>query len=352
MGIARTRLRGARLRSHQPRSPRCHDRARSSRSPVLVRIRRRARANAHAAHAHRQHDADRVRLRQQHLDRRARAAASARRLTSFQGQTRIRNSRPTASSIAFSARYAGNADVYVVPAEGGEPKRLTWHPGADVVQGWTPDGKSIVFTSSRATCGAERRAALLDGAGRRRRRRRRCRCRARYQGKISPDGKRVAYRMNNSWDEERRNYRGGQNRPIWIVDLKTFDLETPPVTTISSSRRRAPRGTSHFGRQSDRRTWIRSGSATTSYFISDRDGVANVWALRHQVEEAHAAHEVHRLRREGARRGGDGSVVVFEQAGYIHVLDPKTGKEHVVNITATGDFPWMMPQWKDVTRAA
>jgi tricorn protease len=42
-----------------------------------------------------------------------------------------------------------------------------------------------------------------------------------YQGKISPDGSRIAYRMNNSWDEERRNYRGGQNRPIWIVDLKT-----------------------------------------------------------------------------------------------------------------------------------
>ena len=46
----------------------------------------------------------------------------------------------------------------------------------------------------------------------------------------------------------------------------------------------------------------------------------------------------------------DGSAVVFEQAGYIHLLDPKTGKEHVVPITATGDFPWMMPQWKDVSR--
>jgi len=31
--------------------------------------------------------------------------------------------------------------------------------------------------------------------------------------------------------------------------------------------------------------------------------------------------------------------VVFEQAGYIHELDPKSGKEHAVNITATGDFP-------------
>ena len=31
--------------------------------------------------------------------------------------------------------------------------------------------------------------------------------------------------------------------------------------------------------------------------------------------------------------------MVFEQAGYVHELDPKTGKTHMVNITATGDFP-------------
>jgi tricorn protease len=45
----------------------------------------------------------------------------------------------------------------------------------------------------------------------------------------------------------------------------------------------------------------------------------------------------------------DGSAVVFEQAGYIHLLDTKTGRHSIVNITANGDFPWMMPQWKDVT---
>src|SRR5260370_23026754 len=32
-------------------------------------------------------------------------------------------------------------------AEGGAPKRLTWHPDADVVVGWTPDGKKIVYKS-------------------------------------------------------------------------------------------------------------------------------------------------------------------------------------------------------------
>jgi hypothetical protein len=44
-------------------------------------------------------------------------------------------------------------DVYVVPSEGGEPKRLTWHGAADVVKGWTPDGAKIVFASNRETNG-------------------------------------------------------------------------------------------------------------------------------------------------------------------------------------------------------
>ena len=57
-----------------------------------------------------------------------------------------------------------------------------------------------------------------------------------YQGRISPDGKYVAYRMNNSWDEERRNYRGGQNRPIWILNLKTFDLVSPALEGLQGHR--------------------------------------------------------------------------------------------------------------------
>src|SRR6266852_3127977 len=80
-----------------------------------------------------------------------RAGGTARRLTSFQGQTSNPHFSPDGKWIAFSGEYAGNLDVYVVAAEGGEPKRLTWHPGADAVQGWTPDGKSVLFSSARAT---------------------------------------------------------------------------------------------------------------------------------------------------------------------------------------------------------
>src|SRR3954468_8766890 len=66
-----------------------------------------------------------------------RAGGAARRITSFQGQTQNPKFSPDGKLLAFSAEYEGNTDVYVVHASGGQPRRLTWHPGADVVQGWT-----------------------------------------------------------------------------------------------------------------------------------------------------------------------------------------------------------------------
>ena len=53
--------------------------------------------------------------------------------------------------IAYTGNYHGNDDVYVVPAAGGEPRRLTYHPGDDIAVGWTPDGKNVLFTSQRAS---------------------------------------------------------------------------------------------------------------------------------------------------------------------------------------------------------
>ena len=50
-----------------------------------------------------------------------RAGGLARRITSFQGQTSNPHFSPDGKWIAFSGEYAGNLDVYVVAADGGEP---------------------------------------------------------------------------------------------------------------------------------------------------------------------------------------------------------------------------------------
>ena len=255
-----------------------------------------------------------------------RAGGSARRLTSFQGQTANPHFSPDGRLIAFSGEYAGNFDVYIVSSEGGEPRRLTWHPGADLVEGWTPDGRSILFSSSRASSapigtprfwtvpaeGGVEEPMPLPRA---------------YQGKISADGTHIAYRMNNSWDEERRNYRGGQNRPIWIVDSKTYDLVTPPWT---DSKDIYP-------------VWVDD----SVFFISDRDGVANVW--EYQTKSKKLAQITKFTDFDVKSMDSGASTIVFEQAGYVHELDPKSGKAKIVNIVAAGDFPWMMPNWEDIS---
>jgi tricorn protease len=255
-----------------------------------------------------------------------RKGGDARRLTSFQGQSSNPKISPDGATVAFSADYAGNTDVYTVPVTGGEPLRLTWHPGADTVQGWTPDGTKIMFASGRQTSapqaaprfwtvpakgGIAEPLPLPRG----------------YQGKISPDGRRIAYRMNTSWDDERRNYRGGQNRPVWIVDLKSFDLVSPPWT---DSKDIDP-------------AWL----GETVYFISDRDGIANVWS--YDTATKAVTQRTKFIDYDVKSLDAGGGAVVFEQAGYLHVLDPKTNKAEQLTINAAGDFPWMMPRYEDAT---
>jgi len=255
-----------------------------------------------------------------------RKGGDARRLSSFQGQSTNPKISPDGTMVAFSADYAGNTDVYVVPVSGGEPQRLTWHPGADTVQGWTPDGTKIMFASGRQTSapqGAPRfwtvpvKGGIAEPMPLPRG----------YQGKISPDGRRIAYRMNTSWDEERRNYRGGQNRPVWIVDLKSFDLVSPPWT---DSKDVDP-------------AWL----GDTVYFISDRDGIANVWS--YDTAAKALTQRTKFIDYDVKSLDAGGGAVVFEQAGYLHVFDPKTNKTEQLTINAAGDFPWLMSRIEDVT---
>ena len=88
------------------------------------------------------------------------AGGVARKLTSYyEGYEAFARFSPDGKSIAFTGEYDGNREVYLIPAEGGFPKRLTFTPslGRDdisdrmgpnnLVMGWTPDGKNVVFRS-------------------------------------------------------------------------------------------------------------------------------------------------------------------------------------------------------------
>ena len=72
----------------------------------------------------------------------------ARRLTSGLGTASNPVISPTGDRIAFSGREEGPAEVFVMPFEGGPPRRVTFVGTAAMVVGWTPRGDIIYASDS------------------------------------------------------------------------------------------------------------------------------------------------------------------------------------------------------------
>ncbi|MEJ2538453.1 MAG: PDZ domain-containing protein [Gemmatimonadota bacterium] len=252
-----------------------------------------------------------------------REGGTARRLTSDTGAETSPALSPDGDWVAFSGEYAGNTDVYLVPVEGGQPRRLTWHPGEDEVQGWTPDGR-ILFRSNRegvptrlwrfysvAPDGGLPVAFDIPQA---------------YLGELSRDGDFVAYQEIGYWDPEWRNYRGGQAQPVRVVSTDDWSLQTP---SWEGERQMDPA--------------VMDGVV---YYLSERDWASNVWAYdpdtgRDRQLTFHADFDVKSL-------GAGGGTVVYEQAGYLHVLDPDTGESRQLVIHAQADQNWARPRWEEL----
>jgi len=256
-----------------------------------------------------------------------RSGGVARRVTSMPGAESVPRFSPDGTLIAFTGTVMGNQDVYVVPTEGGEPKRLTWHPEADEVRGWSPDGKRVVFMSQRSSAprayGGSPRFWTVSTEGGLPQVMPMPRA---YRGTYSPDGKRFAYEVLAPMDKEWRNYRGGQVRPIWVLDMQNYALETLPW---KDSRDSDP-------------VWV----GGTIFFISDRDLAGNVYGYNTATKDLkqltnYVDYDVKTL-------GAGGGAVVYEQAGYLHLLDPTTGQHRQLDITIKGDLPATLARWEEV----
>ncbi len=248
----------------------------------------------------------------------------ARRLTSFPGAETQPHFSPDGLLIAFSGEYDGNQDIYVVPVNGGEPKRLTWHPTYDVVRGWTNDGKYIVFASGRNNVPLDYpkfwRIALDGGMPEP------LPIPRVAEGEYSPDSKRFVYQEIWPWESEWRNYRGGQNNPIRIIDLKSHDVEKLPWD----------------GANDNTPVWIDN----TIYFLSDRDYCMNIWSYDLATKNLKQVTFFKDFDCKNLEAGG--GRVVFENGGYLYVLDPPSGRPQKLTITVRGDMPWSRPHWEDV----
>jgi tricorn protease len=253
-----------------------------------------------------------------------REGGQAIRLTSNEGYESLPHFSPDEQWIAFTAQYDGNTDVYVIPATGGSPRRLTYHPSGDHVQGWTPEGKVLFRSAREAYPGrinrfyeiglSETHPRAIDIP------------RIAY-GEMSADGKYMAYIPITSWDPEWRNYRGGQAMPVWVVNIETKELMRAPQK--DRERHLDP-------------VWYQG----KVYYLSERDYLSNIWSFDPESgeEKQHTFLKVFDIKSLDA--GPDG--IVYEQGGYLHLLDPESGETRQLDITVSGDMNFARTRWEDI----
>lgn len=252
-----------------------------------------------------------------------RDGSAVRRLTSHPGVESGPRFSPDGTLVAFTGRYEGNTDVYVVPSAGGVPTRLTWHPGNDVALGFTPDGKAVLFSSPREvyTDRYTQIFAVPVGGG--------------FPTKLpipnaskaalSPDGKTTAYVPLAEPFLQWKHYRGGQASRILLFDNETHEVEQVPQPA---------------GRCNDTDPMWLDGRL---FFRSDRDGEFNLYAFDR------ATKAVARLTRHEdfpvlfASAGG--GRIAYEQAGYLHLLDPATTTATRLRLAVGTDLVERRPRW-------
>jgi tricorn protease len=254
-----------------------------------------------------------------------RNGGEARRLTADIGIETNPAFSPDGSWIAFTGEYDGNEDVYVIPAEGGMPRRLTAHPGSDQVVGWTRNGKRVLFRSGRNSYSRFNRLFTVGVEGGLPEE---LPLPMAEEGSYSPDSARLAYVPYTNFKESGRtrglkHYRGGTASPIWIANLADSIVEKVPRKDSNDS---TP-------------MWL----GDRVYFLSDRDGAVSLYFYDTRTKQVAEAFAGDGQDINSASAGSD--VIVFEKLGSIHLFDVTTGKEHVVDIRLSGDFPAARPHF-------
>ena len=224
---------------------------------------------------------------------------------------------PDGKTLAFTSNRNGNNDVFILPVAGGVPVQLTFHTGEDLATDFTPDGTEVIFRSTRSSSGSFYRVAVRGGnerplletywnyaAG----------------GRISPDGKTLLFSWgseNNFW--WRRGYRGANAAKLWTAALTGGE----PKKIIESEA------------NSFWPDWRSDGAGVV--FVSDRSGVYNIWTAAADGSNARA---VTKFDRGDVRWMTVASTVpraAFEKDFEIWIADLATGNTRRVAIEAPAE---------------
>ena len=256
-----------------------------------------------------------------------RDGSDVNRITSTQAVESDPHISPDGKTIGFTSNRSGNAAVYIVPIEGGSPTQLTWLPGGSTVRDWTNDGSSILFSSARGVAPARHNylwTVPMNGGPA-------VKITSQWgnDGKYSPDGKSLILDRVRRWDVEWRMYRGGQNTPLILLNLiDKSEILIPNAQTTDIQP-----------------VWLDDHI----YFISDRDGSANIW--KYTVATQSLIQVTQFTGSDVKTLAGHGGSLIFERDGLLHMLNVVTSEISDIKINIIGDFPWTETKWVDISKS-
>jgi len=253
----------------------------------------------------------------------------ARRLTSSTGQELRGRISPDGKWIAFTASYDGNPDVYVMPIDGGEPKRLTFEPESDNVSGWTPDGKIMYASTYGSYTNRQQRLWMISPRGGMPIR---TPIEEFYDGSLAPDGHTLAYQRFGSNNFNWRRYRGGSQGKVSF-----YDLSSNKYWELPSGRE-----------QSYEPMWV----GKSVYYISDKNaGTINLY--RSDSDGHNDKQLTHYTDADIKWPSTDGHTIVFERDGYLWSYAVADGSVKKLNPVIRTDNvptrPYMRQVNQDIT---
>jgi tricorn protease len=242
---------------------------------------------------------------------------AARRLTSNPGNETMAKISPDGQTIAFAAQYEGPTEVYTIPIGGGLPKRMTWDGGA-LPEAWTPDGHLAVRTMRYSTL-PDPKLILLDLRGQREL----VPLAGAAEAAYSSDGRTLFFTRWDYQGSSTKRYKGGSAENLWRFDGSKEAVALTP---------------DYAGTSTNPMFW--NGRV---YFLSDRDGVMNVYSMDKQGHGVKQESHQHLFDVESASI--DDGRVVYCSGADLWLLDLKTGREQAVAVTLVSDFDQLREHW-------
>lgn len=245
----------------------------------------------------------------------------ARRLTTSPGSESWPRFSPDGKWIAFSGQYdSALPAVYVMPAEGGSPKRLTFEPAPCNVTGWTPDGK-VTYASSYGSPFTGRLWKVSPEGGMPER----TDLGEYTNGSYSPDGGTIVYNRNNSYAFNWRRYRGGTQGKLSFYDFgarKYWEAQTG-------------RENSYWP------MWV----GEKVYYLSDKtENNVNIWVYDTKSKSAKQLTQFN----DGDIKNPstDGQTIVFERNGALSVFDIASGQVKEASVRVASDETMARPRYR------